>query len=134
MTGGSIVTVFNANELAMTIAVNSGAMAAVGPFDELSGLPASNATIGWSTSGPLPGSLAPGPNLVQVQFGAGSPVNIQMTLPPLEPASVQIYLFMPPHSRVGAVTWFVLFAGVVVASGLANPDEVIFTSRQGGEA
>ena len=131
------VTILNANELALTIAVNNGAVAVTGPLDFESGLPASMTGIGWSESAPSPGRLGPGRNDVQVQFGAGSPVHIEVNLPAnIQPPSVQVYFFVPPQTGLSLVTWFVLYGGVAVANGVANggADDVLLASGQGGEA
>jgi hypothetical protein len=114
------VTIFNANELALTIAVNRGAVAVLGPVDGTSWAPATSDAIGWSDDGAAPGKLAPGANEVVVQFGACAPVHVEMNLPKIEPASVQLYFFLPPQTGVSVVTWFALYAGVAVANGVGN--------------
>lgn len=114
------VTIFNANELALTIAVNRGAVAVLGPVDGTSWAPATTSAIGWSDDGAAPGKLAPGANEVVVQFGACAPVHVQMNLPAITPASVQVYFFLPPQTGVSVVTWFALYAGVAVANGVGN--------------
>lgn len=130
------VAIFNANELPLTISVNNGAVAVVSPVDSGSWTPATTNSVGWDESGASPGRLAPGPNQLVVQFGPGAPVHVEMNLPEIQPASVQVYFFVPPQTGVSLVSWFVLYAGVVVANGVANAGaaEVLLANRQGSDA
>ncbi len=115
---GAPVTIFNTNQLPISVGVNQGRSVRIGGASVPGLAPQASSAVGWNSGSPQPDALGPGTNHLTVMAeGSGQPASVVVNIPGNMPwMSVQLYLFADSQN----VNWVLLNNGQYVAGKISG--------------